>query len=1333
MLVLIPCLTLFLPQITIAAAEDSYDPKSFHEDQIMTEETDHSGGTQGEEPAAAEDSIDFLPWDRGAEPDFIIPDPGAQRLSFDSLAQLQSICADTYSSAAIAFCSLKSGEFVISKDLTVPSNLTVVFGVTALSENSFRTLDTPVRIPGGITVTLKGKLGVNDLTVDGRMIIENGAELSSYEGQCYLTVNGSIVNSGHISADGITGLNCIEQKSFSTSYIYVTQRCSSMDEMLNLLDYNDHHYDIHLYFNLYCSGYTDFSQDLTIPSDTRLILVNDGIIRAGCRLTVKGRLEVESIMSDVTLTIEGELKNEREVYLSNFGTGSRSRLKLLKGGSYTGKGWLMLSSSGSGEPDAADLLQGFDLSTFRQSKNGTFTQLELTDYEEPWEDGVISSFRELKEMADSGEKNIIIKEYTGPNPLVIEEDLVLGATQTMQFIQTDIVVPEGVTLTAYGFFSCHDLTVKGTMNVYASVTTSDQKPDSFSHDNPSKVIIDGALNLYGDDSAGFYYSASLAASYIYGDENIHRFGEGNMVYVIRAAENEDDIRKTIYEAQTDHKDWKEYCPSIYKDFTLKEDLSIPRNCSLDLWEGTFTVAEGAALTIYGGMELYGGKADIQGSLVNEGEIQVIREEGERIRLREDSCYAGDGLIDTRNDSLSTQFPGFDLSGFYMHYSGSRVIMTKSRAVYDGLEAGSDLPEEVYYEAAAPIAYHQTQARTMLEYVNDFRMGDEAGYKDPSGENVSLVGQLKPLEYSYSLEEIAMQRAAEIAVQFLFDHSRPNGQPWNSLMSSDGKYSNGENLSASTAPSVYSFYMSLREDDADYGGQGHRRNMLNKDFRYMGVGYTEYCGLGFLVQEFGTETGTGREKPAEDGTVVTVIEVAGSNVYRYDHVKPEPSALTLVPGDAADYPAVSAELFVVPSSISLKTDPPVCTVTPEWKTEDTRIAEIKDGKIAAAAAGETALTASVFDCEVRVPVVVSSSGMQKPRITEQPRNPAVSLGGDAVLHVGAEGKALSYQWYYRLKEGADWKEFPYESDSTGTLSFKARADYNNCDFRCAVSNAAGTVTSDTVHLSLGAELNKHSLLLPFFRTETLKLPQAEGTGEYIFWSSSDPEILTVTRDGTINPHKFGTAEVTASLGDGRITDSCKVSVVFSDVGNRSDYYFNHVYWAMDSGITNGYSSGTYAGRFGVGLSCTREDMMTFLWRMAGKPEPKTAVNPFSDVKSSAYYYKAVLWGVENGITNGYSSGPYAGRFGVGLDCTREHAMTFLWRLAGKPQPRSMSNPFKDVKSSDYFFRAVLWASENGIANGYSSGQYAGRYGVGLACLREHMVTFLSRYAARFGNH
>lgn len=118
------------------------------------------------------------------------------------------------------------------------------------------------------------------------------------------------------------------------------------------------------------------------------------------------------------------------------------------------------------------------------------------------------------------------------------------------------------------------------------------------------------------------------------------------------------------------------------------------------------------------------------------------------------------------------------------------------------------------------------------------------------------------------------------------------------------------------------------------------------------------------------------------------------------------------------------------------------------------------------------------------------------------------------------------------------------------------------------------------------------------------------------------------------------------------------------------------------------------------------------------------SPFSDVQDkSKYYYKAVLWAAELGITKGYQDGT----FKPNATCLREHVVTFLYRYAGQPTPKASKNPFNDVKTSDYYYRPVLWANENGIANGYSTGDHAGGFGPKLDCLREHVVTFLYRYA------
>ena len=128
-------------------------------------------------------------------------------------------------------------------------------------------------------------------------------------------------------------------------------------------------------------------------------------------------------------------------------------------------------------------------------------------------------------------------------------------------------------------------------------------------------------------------------------------------------------------------------------------------------------------------------------------------------------------------------------------------------------------------------------------------------------------------------------------------------------------------------------------------------------------------------------------------------------------------------------------------------------------------------------------------------------------------------------------------------------------------------------------------------------------------------------------------------------------------------------------------------------------------------------MTFLWRAAGAPEPKTQINPFADVRETAFYYKAVLWAVENGVTNGIS----ASSFGPTETCTRGQVVTFLWRALGAPEPKSSCNPFTDVRKSAFYFSAVLWAVENGITKGTTETSFSPQ----RDCTRGQVVTFLHR--------
>ena len=191
----------------------------------------------------------------------------------------------------------------------------------------------------------------------------------------------------------------------------------------------------------------------------------------------------------------------------------------------------------------------------------------------------------------------------------------------------------------------------------------------------------------------------------------------------------------------------------------------------------------------------------------------------------------------------------------------------------------------------------------------------------------------------------------------------------------------------------------------------------------------------------------------------------------------------------------------------------------------------------------------------------------------------------------------------------------------------------------------------------------------------------------------------------------------ALGGGRKSISAdSEEPFFTDVIDSGKFWFEPVYWGASNGIVMGYNDGT----FGPGKQCTRAQMVTFIWRLAGKPEPSNKDNPFSDVKSSDYYYKACLWGSENGIVMGYNDGT----FRPGNRCLRNQAVTFLWRFAGCPEPSSAESPFKDVKESDYFYKAVLWGSEMKIVAGYPE---EGLFKPKGDCLRRQMVTFLHKFA------
>ena len=261
-------------------------------------------------------------------------------------------------------------------------------------------------------------------------------------------------------------------------------------------------------------------------------------------------------------------------------------------------------------------------------------------------------------------------------------------------------------------------------------------------------------------------------------------------------------------------------------------------------------------------------------------------------------------------------------------------------------------------------------------------------------------------------------------------------------------------------------------------------------------------------------------------------------------------------------------------------------------------------------------------------------------------------------------------------------------------------------------AKPTTAEPTKVSSVTLTLDKNTASVVCGKTVSLKAT-LKGSSAKISWKSSDTKVATVDAYGKVTTKMAGTVTITASAAGKSATAT--VTALYKDVTNPKDFWYAPTNYLTGKGVVKGYANQT---EFRPANNCTRAQMVTFIWRLQGEPKPKAASCKFSDVKKSDYFYKACIWGNENHIVEGYKDGT----FGPQIVCARKHAVTFPWRLANKPSPKSKENKFKDVKTSDYFYTATLWASEKGILAGYDDGTFR----PDGDCLRRQMVTFLYKY-------
>ncbi len=396
-------------------------------------------------------------------------------------------------------------------------------------------------------------------------------------------------------------------------------------------------------------------------------------------------------------------------------------------------------------------------------------------------------------------------------------------------------------------------------------------------------------------------------------------------------------------------------------------------------------------------------------------------------------------------------------------------------------------------------------------------------------------------------------------------------------------------------------------------------------------------------------------------------------------------------------------------------------TVSWQSSDAKVASVdSDGVITAIAEGAVMITATAGEKSASCIVTVTEAGGSGPKLefglTEEEIIGYVTVSfGDSGVRKSEELSTIEPAFRSPLGTIIGATRVPFKKDDTiASVTLRLlrekgfSASYQGNEYSGFYLKAIGSFSAKGRYYSSFGEFDA-----------------GRDSGWMITWNGwfiDQGASAFKVKDGDSVSWQY-TCQLGADIGDVDWSDNNSGSnrpggslanSPFIDVSTK-DYYYDAVVWAVDEGITNGTSATT----FSPNASCTRAQMVTFLWRAAGSPKAKITTCAFDDVDRNAYYYEALLWAVENGITNGTS----ATAFSPDDTCTRGQMATFLYRYA-KAHVGNGTNSFTDVKADAYYYDAVIWAAAEGITVGTS----ATTFSPDEDCTRGQMVTFLYRYLA-----
>ena len=865
------------------------------------------------------------------------------------------------------------------------------------------------------------------------------------------------------------------------------------------------------------------------------------------------------------------------------------------------------------------------------------------------------TFADLKELISTTTEYSEARYAGSAEEFVISENIEIPANLELYFWDVSVKIPEGVTCqTSSGFFSVDNLTVNGTLVNDGDININCALTVNGTLKNGARITLESDATVVGFDKI------TLTDEYASINKNCYPDTEAKVYEALAAAA--DDQRVLEY--------------NIYIDasVTLNSDFTIPANAMLMTW-GELTI--NGTCTVDGSLQTYQDPITVNGKLVNNGDVFLNEA---TLTMGSGASYSGAGEIICMGITAENALVGLNLDDFRIDnwengctltYLGDLTRLGSPTDLTWGVQHGWAWDDE-------DNPYHDPSLDTAVPGMISF--------KRPALDQARYSIKLYRVGEEYPVASIGISYGSDPADQtmwadacFFINEINESGDYYFTVTAlGDGiNYADGPTVKSDVWTYVKPAKTLTTPTQLSWDWPDAVFNVTESEEEVYGC-YVDFYHTDDLSVDPWVAGGSHISYFTDRAEAYDwMLQDSGNGYYSFE-VMLISNDITKIANSGWSAMSPAYNLGELSGSVESELDKIVDSgAAPEEIRDAVQAIDTEELKSAMLADQENSgVVADIVELEEAV-------------------------GGPAEVEVTAEAAAFDASKVSIV--GANLNNAESESDPIKLVLDKPEKEH-----------VLDTLYSSAVAVSFSMDLEnvKDTENLDVPVKITLPVP-----------SSINPQFLVILHyhaDGSMEelmPYiyseggQFYAEFVLTSFSDFVLTQYANQ---FKDVPENA-YYRDAVVWAVESGITTGTGDGT---TFKPNESCTRGQVVTFLWRAAGKPEPAITENPFKDVKSGDYFYKAVLWALENKITTGTGDGS---TFEPNANCNRAQIVTFLSR-AKNGQPTSSNNPFKDVAENAYYYNPVLWAVENGITTGTGDGT---TFEPNSDCTRGQVITFLWR--------